>query len=145
MRLEPRPARPPATGDLLRRLAAYSLDLCVIFGLVLALRTLLSLDFSQPVSVWVWLAIGVLGCGYFAAGSYVGATLGQWAFGLRVVDASSPGTITVGRSILRATVKVALGPFTALTAFAGADARTVHDRASATLVVRHGREVGGRV
>ncbi len=156
-------------GELLparawRRIAATILDMAVFLALSCALALPLVLRFPpaarrRPAAemiaavaadhtylrlaalvlvLWVvlWLAYFIVGWGVF------GATPGQWALGLRVVDHRGRCPIGAPRAALRL-VAYCVGSFPLLAghllAFFRADARTLHDILAGTRIVRRRR------
>jgi len=132
-------------GVLWRRIAAYCVDLVVIFliGVAAALlfipAAILSFGLlASPLSI----VFGLIPIGYHTLliGGPYGATLGQLMFDLRVIDVAEGGR----PSYIQAFVQSALFYFTvALTSFLvlffvffNPQRRTLHDWLSGTLVVR---------
>jgi uncharacterized RDD family membrane protein YckC len=90
-------------------------------------------------SLWSWIGVLVLGVYWVLTWSLLGASLGQKALGMRVVNAANGGRIDVGRALIRylgfviSAIPLALGLI-----WAGFDARKQgwHDKMANTYVVR---------
>jgi uncharacterized RDD family membrane protein YckC len=86
-----------------------------------------------------WLALLVLGVYWVLTWSLMGASLGQKALGMRVVDASNGRRIDIGRALIRFVGFVISSlPFALGLIWAGFDARKQgwHDKMAGTFVVR---------
>ena len=99
-------AAPAASyGGFWIRVIAYIID-AIILGIIAAILSVpLAVDYSDPASSSYRAANGiqlVLSLVYFVGlWTYMGASLGQRVFGLRVADATTGQRITLGKAALR--------------------------------------------
>lgn len=111
-----------------RRFAALTVDWFIAYGLV-ALALTAGLVTTQTQSTWVlivWFALGVIAVRLF------GFTPGQYALGLMVIPVDNRQHVGTGRAVVRGLLIALAVP----ALFTDADGRGMHDRATATAVVR---------
>lgn len=119
---------PRSLARMGRRFAALTVDWFIAYGLV-ALALTAGLVTTQTQSTWVlivWFALGVIAVRLF------GFTPGQYALGLMVIPVDNRQHVGTGRAVVRGLLIALAVP----ALFTDADGRGMHDRATATAVVR---------
>jgi len=119
---------PRSLARLGRRFAALIIDWLISYGLAgLALTVGLVTTSTLPTAVLViWFVLGVISVRLF------GFTPGQYALGLMVVPVDNRLHVGTGRAIVRGLlIALVIPPL-----FTDADGRGMHDRLTATAVVR---------